>query len=82
MLSPWALGLSHASSGFLWALALLASNFHGWFRDHVPNLEPLTQAREQATWQMPWAFPSNALAWLKNHTPALSLLSIINNTFK
>lgn len=55
MLGPWALGLSHASSGFLWALALLASNFHGWFRDHVPNLEPLTQAREQATWQMPWA---------------------------
>ena len=30
----------------------------------------------------PWAFPSNALAWLKNHTTPPSLLSIINNTFK
>lgn len=44
-----------ACSYFLWALALSANHFHGWFKEHVPNLELLTQGREQATWQMPWA---------------------------
>lgn len=33
----------------------IASHFQGWFKDHVPNLELLTQGRELATWQMPWA---------------------------
>jgi hypothetical protein len=44
-----------ACSYFLWALARLANHFHGWFKEHVPNLELLTQGREQATWQIPWA---------------------------
>lgn len=44
---------------FLWALAIRANHFHGWFKKHVPNLELLTPGREQAAWQMPWALTAS-----------------------
>lgn len=71
-LGPWPQSRP-SSSGFLWALARLASNFHGWFRDHVPNLEPLTQAREQATWQMPWALTDSTTSKHRPSSPQVVL---------
>lgn len=52
-----ALGLSHGQPACIsfglwlyWPIIFMAG-----LKEHVPNLELLTQAREQATWQTPWA---------------------------